>query len=153
VATFAKQWQDEIRRLARKETKDDLLSLKAENVSLKKQLAALKKRLDDIERHGKKLRKTVAKVAPDAVPAEGEDENAGPRIRVTGKTVRTLRAKLGLTQAEFAALLGVTGQSVYQWERRDDRIRLRNATREAFAAIKGIGSREARRRLESMSAQ
>lgn len=150
MATFAKQWQDEVRRLARKETKDDLLSLKSENVALKKQIASLKKRLDDIERHGKKLRKTVEKVAPDAVPADAE-EQGGPRIRVTGKTVRTLRARLGLTQAEFAALLGVTGQSVYQWERRDDRIRLRNATREAFAAIKTIGSREARRRLEALA--
>jgi DNA-binding transcriptional regulator YiaG len=152
VPNFAKVWQDEVRRLARKETKDELVSMRQENAVLKKYVASLKKRLETLERQSKRIQKHVAVAAPDAVAATtSEDGESGPRLRVSGKTVRTLRQRLGVTQAEFAMLLGVTGQSVYQWERRDDRIRLRNATMQAFAEIKGIGAREARRRLEAMA--
>lgn len=148
MPNFTKLWQEEIRRLARKETKDDLDGLKKENAALKKQLSLLKKRLDSLERQGKRLQKHVAVAAPEGDDTQDGAET-GPRLRVSGKTVRTLRQRLGVTQAEFASLLGVTGQSVYQWERRDDRIRLRTATMQAFAEIKGIGAREARRRLDA----
>jgi DNA-binding transcriptional regulator YiaG len=152
VPNFAKVWQDEVRRLARKETKDELVSMRQENAALKKYVASLKKRLETLERQSKRIQKHVAVATPDAVAAATpEDGESGPRLRVSGKTVRTLRQRLGVTQAEFATLLGVTGQSVYQWERRDDRIRLRNATMQAFAEIKGIGAREARRRLEALA--
>lgn len=152
MPNFAKVWQDEVRRLARKETKDELVSMRQENAVLKKYVASLKKRLETLERQSKRIQKRVAVAVPDAPDAaNGEEGESGPRLRVSGKTVRTLRQRLGVTQAEFATLLGVTGQSVYQWERRDDRIRLRNATMQAFAEIKGIGAREARRRLEALA--
>jgi transcriptional regulator with XRE-family HTH domain len=35
---------------------------------------------------------------------------------MTGKQIRTIRKKLGLTQEKFAAAVGVTFQSVNRWE-------------------------------------
>ena len=36
---------------------------------------------------------------------------------MTGKDVKTIRSRLGLTQAELADLLGTTRNSVARWER------------------------------------
>ena len=99
----------------------------------------------------------VAAPEPDtdaAATDEGEagEENGAGRIRVSGKSIRKMRHKLGLTQGEFAQLLGVSGQSVYQWERKDGPLKLRSATRKAVAEARTWGVREARRRLEEMNA-
>ena len=50
--------------------------------------------------------------------------------------------------ADFATLLGVSGQSVYKWEHGEARPRARQL--EAIAALRGIGKREAAARLEKM---
>jgi DNA-binding transcriptional regulator YiaG len=52
---------------------------------------------------------------------------------------------MGLSAAEFAALIGVSGQSVYKWEHGEARPRARQL--EAIAALRGIGKREAAARL------
>ena len=64
------------------------------------------------------------------------------RFWITGQGVRTLRKRLGLTQAVFGKLVGVTPNAVVLWERKDGKIGLRKATAGRLQEIKGKGKRE-----------
>jgi hypothetical protein len=48
-------------------------------------------------------------------------------------------------------LLGVSGQSIYHWEA--EKSRPRPAQLQAIAALRKLGKREARRRLEEIASQ
>jgi len=147
MTAFAKQFQEEIRRLARKEFKSDMLRLKAENTELRKSITQLRNRLEKMERANKRVLK---KVAPPEVVEEvvNGPSSEGSRARISSKTILTLRQRLGFTQVELGALLGVSGQSVYQWERKDGRLTLRRRTLQAVLEAKNMGVREARERIE-----
>ena len=120
------------------------MPLKLRTSKLERAAAALKRRLAVLEKANKQLRKQLAKTEA-AVPAP---EKAS-RAWFTGKGIRSLRRKTGLTQADFAKLVGVTAQAVYNWEKKPDLLKLRSATKAALLAIRGIGVREARQRLKA----
>ncbi len=61
----------------------------------------------------------------------------------------SLRARLGLSAAEFGRLIGASGQSVYNWE--TGKAVPRASQRAALAAIRGMGKREAGKRLAEMA--
>ena len=131
---IAKMLKEEIRRLARKEVKDATASLNRSNAELKKTIVQQKRRIDALERSSKRLGRVSALAS---VPDDGVDR-PGRRLRITSTTIRN------------GKLLGVSGQSVYQWERKNSQLRLRNTTRDAFADIKDFGVREAKKRLNEM---
>jgi DNA-binding transcriptional regulator YiaG len=144
---FTAVFKDEVRRLARKEIKDTSTKLRNDVVQLKKTIADQKRRIARLERDNKRFARVAnAKREDEVTPEPTEIESA----RVSGKMIRNLRDRLGLTQAEMAALLGVSGQSVYQWERSDGRLNLRQTTKAAVVEARKLGAREARRRLETM---
>jgi len=140
---IAKLVQEEIRRLARRETKPELERLKKECSELRRSVAQLNQRLHAVERNGNAS-------VPEA--SEGSENGDGPAPlevvvappSITAGMVKALRTKLRLTQAEFGRLVGVSGQSVYQWERRSGPLQLRRATRHALLRVKAMGVREAR---------
>ncbi len=147
MSSFNTLFKDEVRRLARKELKDNTSKLQRDIVELKRTVSDQKKRISDLERDNKRLMKSYLKKREASLTAEPKEVRGA---RITSKSIRDLRAKLGLTQAEFATLAGVTGQSVYQWERKDDRLQLRQATKAAIVEIRKMGVRDARRRLEEL---
>ena len=147
MPNYAKIFQDEVRRLARKELKSAFEKTVKDVVELRRAVSEVKRRIASLERETKRLSKEAERRASSA-PAV--PDKAVERARISGKTVRTMRQKLGLTQAEFAQLLGVSAQSVYQWERHDEWLQLRGATKKALVEARGLGVREARRRLEAM---
>ncbi|MBR2374249.1 MAG: hypothetical protein IKA87_08490 [Lentisphaeria bacterium] len=101
---------DEIRRLARKETSGALKELKAQIVELRKTIAALNRRIKTLE---KGCVESVESAA--AVPAE---DNAGnsKAVRVTAERIVKWRTKLGVNKSQYAELLGVNLLSVIRWE-------------------------------------
>ena len=72
----------------------------------------------------------------------------GKQRRFSATRFASQRRKLGLSAADFGALLGVSGQSVYKWEHGEARPRARQL--EAIAELRGIGKREAAARLEKL---
>ena len=70
---------------------------------------------------------------------------------ISGKGIRSLRKRLGLAQNEFARLAGVSDQAVYLWEQKTGMLKLRSDTKAAVFAVRGIGAKEARARLEAMA--
>lgn len=149
MPNFNKLFQEEVRRLAKKETKDELARLTKSNVELRRSLSDLKKKFADLQkavRAGGSGGKAARETTEEAEGGEGPD-----RTRISSKTIRTLRQRLGLTQAEFAKLVGVTGQSIYQWESKEGQLRFRGGAKERINAVKSIGAREARKRLDAMN--
>ncbi len=123
---------EEIRRITRKEVKAALVPyLKAQ--------AELRKRLADHEKRIKALEKTVAKLLP-AEPLQPIATVSGKPVRVTGKRIKQLRSKLGLSQGQLAMLLGVNLHSVNHWEL--GKTDPQEAQKRKIAAIRDMGKRE-----------
>ncbi len=103
-------------------------------------------------RPGAKASRALQRLAGQMAEQPSEQPHAaqtrrGRRFKATPAVVKRIRAKLDVTQAELAKLLGVSHSAVYQWEA--DRIAPRPKATVALQALEGIGKREARRRLEA----
>ena len=96
-------------------------------------------------------RGAVASPEADDAPNAAVDESA-LGARISSKMIKRMRDRLGLTQAALADLLGVSAQTVYQWERKNGPLQLRGRTRAAVVEVRSLGKREAMRRL-SMAEQ
>lgn len=145
MPNIAAVFKGEISRIARKEVKAQTQDFKKVSGQYRSQIAALRRRIDALERQLRRVGKAPARAAP---APEGDDEGA-QNLRFSAKRFAAQRAKLGLSAADFAALLGVSGQSVYKWEL--GKARPRAAQLASIAALRGIGKREAAARLEALA--
>jgi DNA-binding transcriptional regulator YiaG len=73
-----------------------------------------------------------------------EDELEG--VRYSARSVRAQRKRLGLSAADYGKLVGVSGLTIYSWEH--GKARPRKAQIAGLVAVRGIGKREALKRLE-----
>jgi uncharacterized Zn finger protein/DNA-binding XRE family transcriptional regulator len=67
---------------------------------------------------------------------------------VTGKAVVRLRAKFGMSQSEFARLLGVSAPTIGNWEKKTGRLALQARSLDAWEAVKQLTKQQARRKLD-----
>jgi len=138
----------EIARIARKEVRAQTEEFRKASAQYRGHIAALRRRIDELERQVKRVGKSAGRAAPATPPADEEGAQASQR-RFSATRLAAQRAKLGLSAADFATLLGVSGQSVYKWEHGESRPRARQL--EAIAALRGIGKREAAERLAQLA--
>ena len=137
--------KDEIARIARKEVRAQTEDVRKASTQYRTHIAALRKRIEELERELKRVRKGAGRAGP--APSGSDDEGGTPR-RFSAARLAAQRRKLGLSAAEFAALVGVSGQSIYKWEHGEARPRAKQL--EAIAALRGVGKREAVARLEQL---
>ena len=130
----------EITRLARKEIKAAIDPVRRANAAHRKEIAELKRLVASLRRDLK------ASTKPARARAETSEESTGTRFSVKG--LKSLRAKLGLSAAGFGQLVGASGQSIYKWE--SGKAVPRASQQASLAAIRGIGKREAAKRLAAM---
>lgn len=135
----------EITRLSRKEIKSSISPLQKNSSQLKKTISDLKKKISNLESEVKKLQSFHKK----EVNAQVSSEMPG-KVRITSKTILAARKKLGLSQNQFAKLLGVSSQAVYIMENKGGKLNLRTNTMEKYQSIKGMGKREAKKILEEI---
>jgi DNA-binding transcriptional regulator YiaG len=94
-----------------------------------------------LEQKAGQLAKRTGSQAASTTPAALPDRP----VRFVSKGLKSMRKRLGLSAAQLAKLVGVSEQSVYNWETKKAVPR-----REQFAtiiALRGIGKREAHQRL------
>ena len=135
IATVLKT---EIARLARKEVRAEVESLRKASTAYRREIADLKRKVAQLERGLKATSKAIP--APKA-PAPAESS----RMRITAAGIRTLRTKLGLSAADMGKLAGVSGQSIYHWEQ--GKSVPRKSQLPKLIALRGLGKKEARARL------
>jgi|SRR5438105_5134839 len=144
MPNIASVFKSEIARVARREVKGDMQELKKATAQYRSHIAALRRRIMELERQVKRLGKASAKAAP-----EGEEEQDGRSgLRFSAKGLAAQRQRLGLSAAAVAALLGVSGQSIYKWE--EGKTRPRASQLPAIAALRKMGKREANARLAAL---
>ncbi len=131
----------EITRLARKEIKGAVDPLRKASAGYRRELAELKRQVAALQRDLKAATRTqkAASRAEDAAPQ---------KTRFVPKGLKSLRARLGLSAADFGLLVGASSQSVYNWEA--GKAVPRENQQAALAAVRGIGKREAAKRLEAL---
>ena len=133
--------REEIIRLARKEIRQQVGPVKKTNADLRRTVAALKSEVATLRRGVRFLEtqeKRRLKVAPKASTAEG--------VRFAARWVKADRERLGLSAKNFGLLVGVAGLTIYNWEKGKSKPRDKQLA--AWAKVRGIGKREAWRRLE-----
>lgn len=139
--------KEEIRRLAKKEARALLASIRKDNARFKRTAAEHKRRLARLERDNRRL---VAE--SDARLAEGV--KASPeevaQARIGAARIRALRKRLRLSQAELGQLLGVSGKTVLTWEKQA-KLRLRDKARAAIVSVLKLNAKDARRKLDLLA--
>ena len=144
MANLAQAIREEITRLTRKEIKATFMQTKKQVsvhrssiAALKRQNQALLKRIAFLEAREKKR---LGKVLSATAVPEGS--------RFGAKSLRSQRAKTGLSQANYARLVGVSTLTINSWE--NGKSRPRQAQLAKLVAVRGLGKREAGKRLESL---
>lgn len=145
MANFAAALRAEISRVARKEAKalseplrKQVTTLRHDNAAHKQQRAKLERRVIELERIVRSARIAEAKPV---------DEDAN--LRFSPARLKRQRERLGLSAADFGALVGCSGQSIYLWESGKTRPRKPQLAR--IAVVRALGKREAQARLAAIS--
>lgn len=147
MSNVMKELKAEISRLARKEVKKALAPVQRAHAArrgliaeLRREIVALRKELGAMQKAG------TAAAAPEAA-----DE--GGRFWIMGKGVRSLRKRLGLTQAELGRLAGVSVPTVVKWEGTAGKVAVRRKETVALLKeIRGLSKKTAAERLKPRKA-
>ncbi len=137
MSNIAAVLKEEIRRLAKKEIRAQVGTTKQAVVKYRSDIAKLKRVLSQQEREIQRLKKGQ----PQEEPQEA--------IRFSARSVKAQRSRLGLSAADYGKLVGVSGLTIYNWEHGTSRPR--KAQLAALAAVRGIGKREALKRLAEVT--
>jgi len=142
LPNIASVLKEEIARLVRRTLRGETESLKKASSRYRSDIAALKRRIEAQERQISRLERQLSKQV-GAEPASGAESETKLRFKPQG--VRAQRTRLGLSAAELGALVGVSAQTIYNWETGSTRPRAEQLA--ALAAVRKMGKREARARL------
>ena len=135
MANFQQTLNEEIRRLARKETSGAIKDLRAQLVELRKSNAELNRRLKALE---KALPAPAPQPAAETAVAKAAEEQKNPRV--TPERIIKWRTALGLNKSQFAVLLGVNLLSLIRWE--SGKSAPRAEMKRRIAAVHAMGKRE-----------
>lgn len=141
---IAQALKAEISRVARKEVRTELQSLKKTTTKLRSDNADLKRRLAEVEKLVKQLSRGGTKKAA-AIPAD----EFGKVPRFSAKRLAAQRARLGLSAANFGKLLGMSGATIYLWE--NGKTRPRESQMPGIAAIRLMSKRDAAAKLAELA--
>ena len=129
----------EISRLARKEAKAVVSPVKKASATYRGLIAGLRKQMDALQKELASLKRATP--SPDKVLATKTEPEG--RFWITGKGVKAMRKRTGLTQAKFAKLVGVSVPTVVNWEKTQGKVEIRRkATMARLQGLKGKGKRE-----------
>ena len=145
IATVLKE---EIARLARKELRNETEKLKKASASYRSEIAAMKRRITDLERQVAGLSKAAAKAGLTRTKTAAVEGEEGSSIRFSAKGLAKQRERLGLSAQACGMLLGVSAQTVYNWE--SEKSKPRKSQLAGISAIRSMGKREAKKVLEGV---
>ena len=146
MSSIMKELKAEISRLARKEVKKEIGPVQRVSAARRSLIADLRRQIAALQRDVADLRRALSRggslplAVQPAASAEGDDGRKG--FWITGKGVRAMRKKVGLTQEKFGKLVGVSVPTVVNWEKAKGKLNLRKAAAGALQGLRGKGKRE-----------
>lgn len=111
MANLATALKEEITRIARKELRNETDSMRKTSARYRTEIATLKRQVTTLEQLVARLEKRLAKVAPAKATA-----TEPTKLRFSANRLKTMRQKLNLSAAGMGRLVGVSGQTIYNWE-------------------------------------
>lgn len=147
MANLTSLLREEITRLARRQINAEIGPLKKRWAQQRRTIAALKEECTALRREVAALGKRAGSASPPPATGSAQPEG-GPRRRFRADGLRAFRTRLGLTVREVAQLLGVSEQTIYNWETASTRPQ--PAMLETIAELRTLGKREVRARLLSL---
>src|SRR4030095_6192047 len=103
--------REEITRLSRRTLRGELAATKKASTQRRRQIAALKRQVVLLARQVLQL----ARRLPSGANAPHPDSRVQP-IRFVAKGLRSHRERLGLSATDFGRVVGVSAQTIYNWE-------------------------------------
>ena len=143
MPNLASVLKDEIRRLARKEVRENTAATQRVATRARRDIADLKRQIQELSRKLSHFEKQDKRRGGKPVT-----ESAGEQVRFSPRWVKAHREKLGLSAADYGKLVGVSQLTIYNWEKGVSKPRA--AALASLATIRGIGKREALKRLETL---
>jgi DNA-binding transcriptional regulator YiaG len=137
MPNIASVMKGEILRLARKEVRKEIESLKNAAAQFRSDIASLKRTVAGLERLVARHEKSSPR---EMKPLDGSGDASG--VRFSAKGFASHRKRLGLSASEMGALLGVSAQTVYHWESGKTKPRKQQVV--AVASLRKMGKRQAR---------
>lgn len=113
MTAFAAAFRNEIQRVARKELRAHVDAVRKSTLQHRHEIAALKRKVQALEKMNKTLGKAISRSASAAAASP-----SGGSLRFSADGLRKLRTRLTLSAAELGQLVGVSAQTVYNWERK-----------------------------------
>jgi DNA-binding transcriptional regulator YiaG len=136
--------REEIVRLSRKECRQQVQPVKKTNTQMRHEVATLKRQVAQLERQVGMLSRKVIGAASSVKP----EAKAKP-TRFSAKGLQAQRTRLELSATGFGRLLGVSAQSIYNWESGKARPRAEQIAK--LAGLRGLGKREVAARLAKLA--
>jgi DNA-binding transcriptional regulator YiaG len=145
MANIATVLKLEITRLVRKELKAETESLKKANSRYRSEIAELKRRIVSLEQQLKAVERQNRKQSPVAGDAPEVENNV--RFRADG--LKKHRERLGLSAPALASILGVSPQTIYNWESGTSKPSKDQIVK--IAILRKMGKREVQERMAAMN--
>ena len=145
LPNIASVLKEEIARLVRRELRGETESLRKASSRYRADIAALNRRIECQEKQISRLERMLSKKAEPVIDGESET-----KLRFKPQGVRAQRTRLGLSAPEMGTLVGVSAQTIYNWEAGKSRPRAEQLA--IIAAVRKMGKREVRARLDQMQA-
>ena len=134
--------KSEVTRLARKEARVAVAPLAGETRRLRKRVSELTQAVGELRRQarqGARLASMQPQATATGTPAAGQS-------RLSGGLIKKLRKRLGVSQSQLAALVGVSTVAIQFWE--SGRTRPNEQNRAAVVALRKLGRRDVKLLLE-----
>lgn len=136
--------REEISRLSRRETRSLVDATRKATSQHRRDIAELKRQITQLQRQVKQLSRSGG-----ATQQADSPDSVTKSVRFSAKGLRALRDRLGLSQTDLGTLLGVSSQSVYNWERESTHPREGQLVK--LAALRGVGKRQAAQMLNQLA--
>jgi len=143
MTNIASVLKSEISRIARKEVRAEIDSLKKASVQYRSAIAQLRREVADLQRQLKRAGGSDAASEARATKSAAADT---PR-RFSATRLAAHRTKLGLSAAAYGKLVGMSGATVYLWEQGKSRPNEEQLQR--LAVVRTLGRRAALEKANS----
>lgn len=135
--------KQEIGRLSRREIRSQVHTTKKASAQHRRDIAALKREVEVLRRQVALLQRQILK-RPSPMPGA----SATRKVRFVAKGLRSQRKRLGVSAEDYGRLVGVSAQSIYNWEQGHTAPRAEQLA--ALAALRGMTKRVAEARLAQL---
>ncbi|MDZ7865988.1 helix-turn-helix transcriptional regulator [Acidovorax sp.] len=139
--TFSNAFRAEVVRMARKELKPELQSMRKALTSHRSEIAALKREVKALTSQLKATQKSVKVPVQASVVEEAPVRKGGRKWVFKPEALAAKRSELGISAQDMAKLLQASSPSVYKWEA--GKAAPRATQLERIHEVLGMGKRKA----------